>query len=197
MIVHRAVGEGVLPVGRHRLGRDDDARVDPVLPRELRGTEHRSSRAARGRAALETRQRIGDHRGGEDLLHGHRLPEDRVRVVRRVPACLAGNRGEGLGPGPVLLPILTSRRANSWGAIGAASSHCPSRRITSINRASGVGRSVHLSRSAPGTICSKPRARTHPATPLSTACRAMYSAVDPVAQLLLTLNTGMPLRPIR
>ena len=35
------------------------------------------------------------------------------------------------------------------------------------------------------------------AAPEATSCRARNSAVDPVAQLLLTLTTGMPLMPIR
>jgi hypothetical protein len=54
---------------------------------------------------------------------------------------------------------------------------------------------VYAPFSAPGTICSKPSAIAHSTAPLSTACRARYNAVDPVAQLLLTLMTGMPVRP--
>jgi hypothetical protein len=35
----------------------------------------------------------------------------------------------------------------------------------------------------------------HSTAPLSTAWRARNSALEPVEQLLLTLNTGMPVRP--
>ena len=49
--------------------------------------------------------------------------------------------------------------------------------------------------SAPGTICSNPSASAHSAAPLSIAWRAMNSAVEPVAQLLLTFTIGTPLMP--
>jgi hypothetical protein len=64
-----------------------------------------------------------------------------------------------------------------------------------VKRPSGDGRSVQPSFSAPGTICSKPSASTQSAAPEATACRASHSAVLPVAQLLLTLTTGMPDSP--
>ncbi|MCY1419665.1 hypothetical protein D9M71_352580 [compost metagenome] len=62
-------------------------------------------------------------------------------------------------------------------------------------RARVTGRSSQLDFSEPGRICSKPRASTQSAWPLSTAARARYSAVEPVEQLLLTLMIGMPVRP--
>jgi hypothetical protein len=49
--------------------------------------------------------------------------------------------------------------------------------------------------SEPFSIFSKPIARVQSARPPLIAWRARYSAVDPVEQLLLTLTTGMPVRP--
>ncbi|MNH26597.1 hypothetical protein D3C79_866590 [compost metagenome] len=57
------------------------------------------------------------------------------------------------------------------------------------------GRSVQKFFNAPGCICSKPKARAQSTAPLSTAWRAMNSAVEPLAQLLLTLISGMPVMP--
>ena len=71
-----------------------------------------------------------------------------------------------------------------WWAVSAA-----------VKRVSGDGRSVQPSFSAPGTICSKPSASTQSTAPLATACRASHKAVEPVAQLLFTLTTGMPDMP--
>ncbi|MNT73998.1 hypothetical protein D3C72_2127660 [compost metagenome] len=48
---------------------------------------------------------------------------------------------------------------------------------------------------APGIICSKPKARTISTMPLAIAWLARNSAVEPLAQLLLTLITGMPVMP--
>ncbi|MCY1301350.1 hypothetical protein D9M70_509570 [compost metagenome] len=56
-------------------------------------------------------------------------------------------------------------------------------------------RSSQLLFSAPGCICSKPNASAQSTAPLSTAWRARNRAVEPLAQLLLTLITGMPLMP--
>ncbi|MCY1423470.1 hypothetical protein D9M71_391810 [compost metagenome] len=58
-------------------------------------------------------------------------------------------------------------------------------------------RSVHTEVSAPGFICSKPKARAQSTAPLITAWRARNRAEEPVAQLLLTLSTGMPVMPTR
>src|ERR1041384_1125414 len=63
------------------------------------------------------------------------------------------------------------------------------------NGSSGLARSVHLAESAPGSICSKPTTRTHSAMPPAIACAPSMRAELPVEQLLLTLNTGMPVRP--
>src|SRR3990167_891350 len=57
------------------------------------------------------------------------------------------------------------------------------------------GRSLYMVPSAPGFICSNPKARTQSAIPLITACLARYSAVEPEEQLLLTLMTGIPVMP--
>lgn len=59
----------------------------------------------------------------------------------------------------------------------------------------GEDRSVNTAPRAPGFMCSKPSASTQSAIPLATAWRARNSAVEPVAQLLLTLKMGMPLMP--
>jgi hypothetical protein len=67
--------------------------------------------------------------------------------------------------------------------------------ITLTNLSSGFARSFHLAESAPASICSKPTTSTHSAMPPATACAPSISAELPVEQLLLTLNTGMPVRP--
>jgi hypothetical protein len=59
----------------------------------------------------------------------------------------------------------------------------------------GLGLSSNTVPSAPGFICSKPKASTQSAAPLAIAWRARNSAVDPVEQLLLTLKIGMPDMP--
>ena len=59
----------------------------------------------------------------------------------------------------------------------------------------GLVRSVYLTPSEPFSIFSKPSASAQSASPPSTAWRARKSAVEPVEQLLLTLKTGMPVRP--
>ena len=66
---------------------------------------------------------------------------------------------------------------------------------TLTNLSSGFPRTVHYAWSAPASICSKPTTSTHSATPPATACAPSMSAELPVEQLLLTLNTGMPVRP--
>jgi hypothetical protein len=67
--------------------------------------------------------------------------------------------------------------------------------ITPAWRPSGGSRSLNFAPSAPFSIFSKPSASTQSAAPFSMACRASHSAVEPVEQLLLTLITGMPVRP--
>ncbi|MNH41721.1 hypothetical protein D3C79_1032730 [compost metagenome] len=54
-----------------------------------------------------------------------------------------------------------------------------------------------MERVGPGCICSKPTARAHSTWPLCTAARARNKALEPVAQALLTLNTGIAVRPTR
>jgi hypothetical protein len=51
----------------------------------------------------------------------------------------------------------------------------------------GLLRSVYFTPSEPFSIFSKPSAMAHSASPPSTSCLAMNSAVEPVEQLLLTL----------
>jgi hypothetical protein len=51
----------------------------------------------------------------------------------------------------------------------------------------GFVRSVYLMPSEPFSIFSKPSAMVHSASPPSTNCLAMKSAVEPVEQLLFTL----------
>ncbi|MCY1376282.1 hypothetical protein D9M69_637600 [compost metagenome] len=75
---------------------------------------------------------------------------------------------------------------------------CTSLAISSVmltNLFMAAGRSSQWLFSAPGCICSKPRAMAHSTAPLSTAWRARNRALEPVEQLLLTLRTGMPLMP--
>ena len=59
----------------------------------------------------------------------------------------------------------------------------------------GFVRSMNFAPSEPFSIFSKPSASAQSARPPLTAWRARYSAVEPVEQLLLTLTTGMPVRP--
>ncbi|MOA42319.1 hypothetical protein D3C78_1643580 [compost metagenome] len=58
-------------------------------------------------------------------------------------------------------------------------------------------RSVQADFSAPGFICSKPKASAQSTAPLRTAWRARNRAEEPVEQLLLTLITGIPVMPTR
>ncbi|MNN29656.1 hypothetical protein D3C81_1432680 [compost metagenome] len=62
-------------------------------------------------------------------------------------------------------------------------------------RSSAGARSSQRDFSAPGCMYSKPTASAHSTAPLCTAWRARNSADEPVAQLLLTLMTGMPVMP--
>ena len=59
----------------------------------------------------------------------------------------------------------------------------------------GCVRSEYFTPSEPFSIFSKPTASTQSARPPSTSCLARNSALEPVAQLLLTLYTGIPVRP--
>ncbi|MNR48287.1 hypothetical protein D3C85_1675100 [compost metagenome] len=81
------------------------------------------------------------------------------------------------------------RAAGISAAPGIASLHC------SRNSSSGLGRSAKALLIAPGIICSKPKARTMSTMPLLMAWLARYSADEPLAQLLFTLSTGMPVMP--
>ena len=56
-------------------------------------------------------------------------------------------------------------------------------------------RSVYFIPSEPFSIFSKPIASAQSTRPPLTAWRARKSAEEPVEQLLLTLTTGMPVRP--
>ncbi len=67
--------------------------------------------------------------------------------------------------------------------------------MTPTNLSSGLVRSVHLADSAPASICSKPTTSTHSTRPPATAWAPSMRAELPVEQLLLTLKTGMPVRP--
>ena len=72
------------------------------------------------------------------------------------------------------------------GAAGAAAK--PRSATMSSNCLSmGLVRSVYFTPSEPFSIFSKPSAMTQSASPPSTNCFAMKSAVEPVEQLLLTL----------
>ena len=47
----------------------------------------------------------------------------------------------------------------------------------------------------PRSIFSKPTAKTQSLLPVSISCLAKIRAVEPVEQLLLTLYTGIPVKP--
>ena len=94
-----------------------------------------------------------------DLLERQPVAEQRVRIVRRVLARLHGDLAEGLGLRAVLAHVLARRRrrtaAPSARRPGPRPGTC---RATSKKRCrSASGRSVQVSPSAPGSICSKPR----------------------------------------
>ena len=83
---------------------------------------------------------------------------------------------------------------NIWAAGGAGAkpwSAC----ISSMCLSSGRVRSPHFIPSEPFSIFSNPRASAHSTMPEPTAWNASRSADDPVEQLLLTLKTGIPVRP--
>ncbi|SHU01658.1 Uncharacterised protein [Mycobacteroides abscessus subsp. abscessus] len=82
---------------------------------------------------------------------------------------------------------------NIQGAGGKAKSNTPA--SASMCRCIGCSRSVKVAPNEPGCIFSKPSARVTSASPPRIACAALYSAVDPVEQLLLTLVTGIPVMP--
>ena len=83
---------------------------------------------------------------------------------------------------------------NIWGAGGDSSgSRMANIAVTCLSRA--LVRSVYLTPSEPFSIFSKPTAIAQSALPPRTAWRARKSALEPVEQLLLTLITGMPVRP--
>ncbi len=69
------------------------------------------------------------------------------------------------------------------------------RSATSTWGCSGLGLSFQYSTIAPDGICSKPSAKAISTAPLATACRARYSALAPLEQLLLMLNMGIPVIP--
>ncbi|MOA47713.1 hypothetical protein D3C78_1703740 [compost metagenome] len=86
----------------------------------------------------------------------------------------------------------------NWRMALLPTSTSPTSSLTSLLACSSAdSRSVHTDFSAPGFICSKPKARAQSTAPLCTAWRARNRAEEPVAQLLLTLSTGMPVMPTR
>ena len=83
---------------------------------------------------------------------------------------------------------------NICGANGDSSgSRTSNMRIMCLS--SAVVRSVYFIPSEPCSIFSKPTASAQSTRPPWTAWRARNSAEEPVEQLLLTLTTGMPVRP--
>ena len=87
---------------------------------------------------------------------------------------------------PALPNICGANGDSSGGRTSAIAMKCLS---------SAFVRSVYLMPSDPRSIFSKPIASAQSAPPPRTAWRARKSAELPVEQLLLTLTTGMPVRP--
>jgi len=83
----------------------------------------------------------------------------------------------------------------SCGVGGARAAYSRRLIITIMCWSIGLVRSMNLAPSEPFSIFSKPSASTQSEMPPCTNWRAMYSAVEPVAQLLLTLYTGTPVMP--
>jgi hypothetical protein len=82
--------------------------------------------------------------------------------------------------------------------ICGAGGDCSGSRIANIAAAclsSALVRSVYFTPSEPFSIFSKPMAIAQSTTPPLTAWRARNRALEPVEQLLLTLMTGIPVRP--
>src|SRR5262245_62686754 len=73
---------------------------------ELARAEDRRPRAVRRRAALEERQRIVDHPGGEYLVEGTRFPVLRAGIVHRVAMVLDAHLGELLARRTVELHVM-------------------------------------------------------------------------------------------
>jgi hypothetical protein len=167
-----------------------------VLLREVVAAQDRRRRAARRRAALVARERIEDLRRGHHLLDREHVLEQRVGVLRRVLPRLRADLREGLALRAVLPPVL---------APGAAEH---------LRRRRGLVEALHLVHQV-GVLVERVRAigplgrqrallhllEAHREHALGEAAgdglRASISALEPVEQLLLTLKTGMPVRPTR
>ena len=69
----------------HRLAGADHLHHGTLeIPRDLGPRHHQRAAAVAHHAAVETMQRVGDHRRVEHVLHRHHLAQHRVRVVLRV-----------------------------------------------------------------------------------------------------------------
>ncbi len=150
----------------------------------------------RGGRALESGERVVDHACGEDVPDLVPVPEPGVGVVRGVPLVLGGDRGE-LGLGRTAFPCVRGRRRRRsarWAGRERSRAGRPWRRSAGP-RAAAKSPAPAPSPGAPFRIRSKPSASTRSQPPPSTSWRAGIRAVAPVAQLMLTLQTGAPVRP--
>src|SRR5262249_19729712 len=123
---------------------------------------------------------------GQDLVERVVVLELRVQVVHRMLVVLERDLRELLGRGAVLLHVLAARIAKNC-AVGGEGVKARSDNMSSNCLSMGFVRSVNLAPSEPFSIFSNPSARTQSASPPSTNCLAMKSAVEPVEQLLFTL----------
>ena len=80
-------------------------------------------------------------------------------------------------------------------AVGGAATNSWVSSMRAKWRMFGFSRSSNIPPRDPRVIFSKPMARATSLSPPSIHCFASMSAVEPVEQLLLTLKTGIPVRP--
>ena len=195
-LAHVAAVEGARRVGGHGLRGDAHAGVEPVAAREVLGADDRRGGAAGRRAALQPGQRVEHHRRGEHLVERDRVAEHRERIARGVLARLHRDAGEGVAPDAVLLACSRARRRRRTARRAAPCRPSPAARSSRRRSAppATAGRRTRPSARRAASARSRARARTRPRRS-ATAWRARNSALDPVAQLLLRLKTGMPVRP--
>ena len=188
------VGAG--QVGGERLAGDQHVGAQAVLAGEFLGHHDRRGGAAGRRAG---------HQAGHHAVPDHRRRPSRPRSSRRCGTRRAGCSRRGGSPWRGssrrsrawcrTSPCARGRRRRTGGSRAEARYGRPVRRPPSSARSSAGARSFQRDVSAPGLICSKPTASAQSTAPLCTAWRARNSADEPVAQLLLTLMTGMPVMP--
>ena len=104
--------------------------------RDVGPAQHDRGRAFVGRAEHVLRERVVEHRRGEDLLLGHRLAPERVRVERAVAVVLRRDLGERLLRDAVVVHVLVDLHAEELRGEELADLAVP-RRAASSRRVGG------------------------------------------------------------